>query len=249
MLAGKPSSISTYVGSIVGGAAGGAVLAGTGNAKAAAAVEAGVSAGITTLGNGIEDMARGKREVSWKSVGNLALNTVKDAAIGGATGFIAGEIIKKGGKVIEKATSKIGGRIGKIFSKKSIDTMLSPFKTIKEKIFKRVGLTGRNSWDSLTKQVYTKLKTGTWSISSLSRKSWGKMIGFEVTDTVWGKMVGKIFKDPKDYLSQCMKNWVNESLLQVNIEMSPEQFLIKNTLAQLGLDADLEINAEIYCVE
>ena len=180
---GKLSSISTYVGAITGGAAGGAVLAGTGNVALAGAVEGGVSGSVTALGNGIEEIASGKRELSFDTVTDILGDTLVSGAGEALAGTVAGKGLSKLGKLLKNSIKTITGE--------SVDKVVdSTIGAAKKKLFKRLKLTGRNSWESLTKQVYTKMRKGTWKRISL--KTWSKMLGFETINSIAKEVISNV---------------------------------------------------------
>ncbi len=185
VFSGKTSSFSTYIGAITGGAAGGAVLAGTGNIALAGAVEGGVTGSVTTLGNGIEDIMNGKRELSLNTAKNILGETFVSGAADAALGTLVGKYFSKFSKFVDNPIKSL--------KSETVDKVVdSTIGAIKNKVYKALHLTGRNSWQSLTRQVYTKLKNGTWTIKSLSLKTWGKMIGFETIDSAAKESIRKV---------------------------------------------------------
>ena len=79
--------------------------------------------------------------------------------------------------------SKIAKTPFKFLKSKTVDKIVDgSLGKIKDKVYKIAKLQGRNSWESLTKQVYTKLRNGTWK--KISKKTLAKMFGFEVIDSV-----------------------------------------------------------------
>ena len=194
LFSGEISSFSTYLGAGIGGAAGGATLAGTGNLALANAVEGGVTGGVTTLGNGIEDMLSGEKEFSMDTITEITVDTL----VSGTTQAASGTIIGKG---LSKFTKFVKNPL-KSLTNKAVDTTIdTTIGGIQKKLYKTLGLTGRNSWESLTKQVYTKLKRKTWSFNSLSLKTWGKMLGFETIDSAAEESINKL----KDVLNGMIK--------------------------------------------
>lgn len=95
---------------------------------------------------------------------------------------------------------------------KAVDSTIG---TMKNKLYKAFGLTGRNSWQSLTRQAYTKLKRGTWTIKSLSLKTWGKMIGFETIDSAAKESISKVRETLKNSLDKINSEELTEEMLNV----------------------------------
>lgn len=114
-----------------------------------AALAGAASSGTTSLISGVWDMADGTTEVTGGNVVGLVVDTGVSAGIGALFG-----------KVTDVIGEKVLNKLGKPITDK-------------------LGITGRNSWTSLYKQVDTKIHNGTWNFSSLSIKTWFKSIGSE----------------------------------------------------------------------
>lgn len=95
---------------------------------------------------------------------------------------------------------------------KAVDSTIG---TMKNKLYKAFNLTGRNSWQSLTRQVYTKLKRGTWKLSSLSMKTWGKMLGFETIDSAAREAISKVKEILKNSVDKINPAELTEEMLNI----------------------------------
>ena len=208
VFSGKISSVSTYIGAITGGAAGGAVLAGTGNVALAGAIEGGVTGSVTALGNGIEDVVSGKTDMSLDTAKSILGETLVSGATEGFLGTVAGKGLNKLSKFIKNPIKSLASTT----VDKAVDSTIG---TMKNKLYKAFGLTGRNSWQSLTRQAYTKLKRGTWTIKSLSLKTWGKMIGVETIDSAAKESISKVRETLKNSLDKINSEELTEEMLNV----------------------------------
>lgn len=153
-----------------------------------AALAGAASSGTTSLISGVWDMADGTTEVTGGNVVGLVVDTGVSAGIGALFG---------------KATDVIGEKVLNKLGKPITD---------------KLGITGRNSWTSLYKQVDTKIHKGTWKFSSLSVKTWFKSIGSESFAAVPSLFFSQIEnpvqnagKDISDDVSDCATKNMNEA--------------------------------------
>ena len=154
VISGEPITAKGLVSSGLGGAVGGAVLGATGSAALAGAATSGVS----TLTKGVWEMADGTREVSGKSALKLGLETAGSTLIGAGTGELVDFV---GGKLASKFWGVDEGTIADTLGQKMIN-----------KIPK---MTGRGSFQALYNTAVTRVETtGTWTLKSLSAKTWAK---------------------------------------------------------------------------